>query len=47
MLAFGDKRAGKRRVSGAGVAALALIALVLPLAALFGSSGQAQAQDSD
>jgi hypothetical protein len=46
MLAFGDKRAGKRRVSGASVAALALIALVLPIVALLGSPGQAQAQDS-
>lgn len=47
MLAFGVKRGGRRRVSRAGVAALALLALVLPLAALFALPGQASAQDSE
>ncbi|HET9658820.1 MAG TPA: L,D-transpeptidase [Thermomicrobiales bacterium] len=47
MQAFGEKRAGARRVSGVAVAALALVALVLPLVALLGSTSQAHAQNSD
>lgn len=47
MVAIGEKRAGSRRVSGSSVAALALLALVLPLAALFAMPGQSSAQDSD
>jgi lipoprotein-anchoring transpeptidase ErfK/SrfK len=47
MLAFGVKRADRRRVSRVSVAALALVALVLPLAALFTVPGQAGAQTDD
>ncbi len=47
MTAFWGKRAGLRRVSGVSVAAVALLALVMPLAALFAAPGQSSAQDSD
>ena len=47
MLGFGVKRGVRRHSSLVGVAALALVALVLPLAALFAMPGQTTAQDAD
>lgn len=47
MMAFGFRRAARQRSFRGGVAALAFLALVLPLAALFAVPGRAIAQDSD